>query len=74
MRFVEDDVIERLVFELQGVLAQRAVGGDDEIVIIKVLGRLAALLARVIEQAQPWREAQCFGFPVEDQRARHHQQ
>ena len=49
---VEDAIIELGILEQQHVAAQRAVGGEDEVVVREVLAGLAAIQAGVVEDAQ----------------------
>ena len=60
-------------FRSDDVAAQRAVGGQDHVVIGKGAGCRASD-AGVVEHAQLRREARRLLLPVEDQRPRHHHQ
>src|SRR5882672_6593642 len=71
LRLVEDDVIEPRVLKKDRVVAQCAVGGQDQIVIVEMFkGLFLPCLPGVIEHAQLGREARRLLLPVEDQRFR----
>ena len=69
---VEDHVVEADVLQEGRVAAQRAVGGEHEVVVLEVLARADAPGARVVEHAQLGREPRRLLLPVEHERARHH--
>src|SRR5215467_12953461 len=67
LRLVEDDVIEPRVLKKNRVVAQRAVGSQDQIVIVEMLKALfPPRLPGVVEHAQPGRESRGLLLPVED--------
>src|SRR5690606_35132399 len=72
LRLVENHIVEAHVLEARGVLAQRAVGRNQQSVFVEVLGALAPLMPGVIEHAQPRRESSRLLLPIEDERFRHH--
>ena len=74
LRFVKHAVIEALLFELQRVAPERAVGGKDRVVVVEVIAGLQASAAGVIEHAQQRRKARRLLLPMEHERARRHDQ
>ena len=71
---VEDHVVELEVGQLGDIGAERAVGGDDQVVLGERLAQGVAARAGVVEHAEPGRELGGLLDPVEDQRARHDRQ
>jgi hypothetical protein len=72
LRFVENTVIEPLIFELQCVAPQSSVGGQHDIVIREVIAGLKTRCSAVIENAQLGGKRESLLFPMKHQRARHH--
>src|SRR5262249_40847204 len=71
LRLVEDDIIEAHVLKKNRVIAQCAVCGQYQIVIVEMFEVLfLSRLPCVVEHAQPGREARRLLLPVEDQRFR----
>ena len=72
LRLVEHDVIKLGVFEAPGVAAQRAVGGEHQVVSAEVIA--VALQPGMIEHPQLRSEACRFLLPVEYERLRNDHQ
>src|ERR1051325_5984752 len=72
LSFIENAVIENLVFEVQGVSSQRAVGREHEIVVFEVIAGFEPKGAGMVEDPKLRRESRRFTLPVKNQRARHH--
>src|SRR5262245_8260810 len=71
LRLVENDVIEPRVLKQNRVSSQRAVGGQDQIVIVEMLKVLfLSCLAGVFEHAQTRSKSRSLLLPVKDQRFR----
>src|SRR5262249_23524314 len=69
LRFVENDVIEPYVFKQNRVFAQRAVGGQDQIIIVEMLQAFfLPELACMIEYSQLGGEGRSLLLPVKDER------
>jgi hypothetical protein len=58
LRFVEDDVVEPRLLEVDDVVSQSALGRQDEVVVRELLIAFPAQSAAVIQQAQPRVEMQ----------------
>ena len=71
LRLVEDHVVERDLLEVTDVAPQRAVGGQDDVVLGDAVADVTPAAAGVVEHAQRRREARRFLLPVEHQRPRH---
>src|ERR1700683_4976225 len=65
--FIENHVIESDVAPLGDVVAERAVGGEDQIEILEMIGGFEAVGGGVIEDAKLRREFRGLLLPVEDQ-------
>ena len=73
LRFVEDDVVERVVLERGHVAPQRAVGGEHQIGVGDRVDRPSCRSACAKSSTRsPGANACRFARPVEDERARHH--
>ena len=68
--FVENHVIEADVAPLDDVVAEGAVGGEDQVEILKMIGGLEAIGGGVIEDAKLGGEFRGLLVPVEDEGAR----
>ena len=71
LRLVQDRVVERDLLQVTDVPAQRAVGGQDDVVLGDAVEGVAPAAAGEIEHAQRRREARRFLLPVEHERPRH---
>src|SRR5215210_1078504 len=67
LRFVENYKIKFDFVEMDHIAPQRSVGGQDQIVVLKVGSPFDSLAAGVTEDAQLRREPRCFLLPIEDQ-------
>src|SRR5258705_12311693 len=71
LRFVENHIVESLVFELNCIATERAVGGEDQVVVVEMIDSLQSFDTRVIEDSELWRKLRGFLFPVEYDRSGH---
>src|SRR5438552_5595963 len=67
---VENAIVEEHILEEQGVAAQRAIGGEDDVVVLEMVAAALTANAAMVEYTQLRREAGGLLFPVKDQRAR----
>ena len=74
LRLVQDDVVEPVLPQHLDVAEQDAVGGQDQVVLVKGGQVFGAGRAGMVQQTQAGREPGRLALPVEDQRARQDEQ